>query len=64
MLTRIVTKGTDERAKFVDRLDERGATAVEYVLMVSAIAVAVVVAAKAFGSSRSASFSSSNTALH
>ena len=45
-------------------IDERGATAVEYALMVAAIAVAVAVAAKALGSSTSGKFSSATTALH
>ena len=45
-------------------MDERGATAVEYALMVSLIAVAVIAAVRTLGTNSSDKFTSAGTAIH
>ena len=45
-------------------IDERGATAVEYALMVSLIAVAVIAAVRTLGTNASSKFTSAATAIH
>lgn len=45
-------------------MDERGATAVEYALMVALIAVVVIAAVRALGTNASTKLQSAATAIH